>query len=139
MNIPNAARCYSLTQSVQIPKSMVGPTAGAKLRVVPQDADNNRAEHLVKTDHHDLRQQLVKVRIASACLLICVSSSIQAVAPVAMATLRAGPSEMVETILNQAQVAGVMPVGSADNIAFPAMQLNITATQVADKNAREFL
>ena len=60
---------------------------------------------------------------------------VQAVAPVAMATLRAGPSELVETILNQAQVAGVMPVGCADNIAFPAMQLNITATQVADKNA----
>ena len=56
-----------------------------------------------------------------------------------MATLCAGPTDMVETILNQAQVAGIMPVGLADNIAFPAMQLNITATQVADKHACKFV
>ena len=61
ISLPNASRCYTLTQSIQVPKSLVGPTASAKLHVVPKNLETNAPEQIVKVDHHDLRQKIVKV------------------------------------------------------------------------------
>ena len=61
INLPKASRCYTLAQSIQVPKSLVGPTAGAKLRLVPKNSDMNVPETIVKVDHHDLRRKIVNV------------------------------------------------------------------------------
>ena len=74
LSLPNVARCYNLTQSVQKPKSMVGPTAGAKIRVIPEDKANKIPEQVVKTEHHDLRRMLVQASTLHDCSRFLMSN-----------------------------------------------------------------
>ena len=55
----------------------------------------------------------------------------------AIAALECGPKEISDALKLQAQAISLPPVGYEGNYAFPAMQLNVTSTKVADDHAGE--
>lgn len=55
----------------------------------------------------------------------------------AIAALECGPKEISDALKLQAQAISLPPVGYVGNYAFPAMQLNVTSTKVADDRAGE--
>ncbi len=65
--------------------------------------------------------------------------ALQAVAPLAMTALEAGPRYISETLEEQADAVNVPRIGCARNGAFPTFQLNIASTKEASDDAGEFL
>ena len=59
LNVRNAPRCYTLAQSYQVPRNLVGPTAGAKVNMGEEPSA-----------HLKLREQVIKVRVTEALLSI---------------------------------------------------------------------
>ncbi|KAI0709813.1 hypothetical protein C8Q76DRAFT_798600 [Earliella scabrosa] len=103
-NVVNAPRCYTLAQSYQVQKNVVGPTASAKIGM--GEAPN---AHLL------LRQEIVK-----AAALVAISS------------LETAPAEISMALRRQAEVINLPHIGYEGNYAFPTMQANFAATQSPD-------
>ena len=61
VNLSNGERCYTLAQSHQNAKNLTGPTAGAKAVLVRPDIRNDIPECVEKTEHHEIRERLIKV------------------------------------------------------------------------------
>ncbi len=59
----------------------------------------------------------------------------QAVAPLAMTALQAGPTYISETLEQQADAVNLPRIGCVKNCAFPTVQLNIASTKEASENA----
>ncbi|KAI0741221.1 hypothetical protein C8Q76DRAFT_791562 [Earliella scabrosa] len=62
---------------------------------------------------------------------------IKAVAPVGIRALEFGPKHISAALKTQAELVSLPRVGSADNYAFPTMQLNIASARPADALANE--
>ncbi|RPD67620.1 hypothetical protein L226DRAFT_577099 [Lentinus tigrinus ALCF2SS1-7] len=107
INIRTSHRCYTVAQSYQTPRNLVGPTVGMKV-AMGEDA----------SDHQLLRKEIV-----------------EAAAPLAIQALEAGLTEYSAALKLQAHVTNLVPVGYEGNYAFPTFQQNITPTQRADSLA----
>ena len=76
VNLSNGERCYTLAQSHQNVKNLTGPTAGAKAVLVRPDIRNDIPECVEKTEHHEIRERLIKVSCSRSrphhlCLIVC--------------------------------------------------------------------
>ena len=63
INVEGAARCYTLGQSYQIPRNLVGPCAGSKI-----------AKDKELSEHHKLRQTILNVSLLydAPCMFMCI-------------------------------------------------------------------
>ncbi|KAI0705690.1 hypothetical protein C8Q76DRAFT_801423 [Earliella scabrosa] len=107
LNVRNAPRCYTLAQSYQVQRNIVGPAAGAKISMGDPPSD-----HLL------LRKEIL-----------------EAAAPLAIAALESSPPEFATAMRRQADVTNLPRVGFDGNYAFPTFQANFAATQEADEDA----
>ncbi|RDX41183.1 hypothetical protein OH76DRAFT_1489674 [Lentinus brumalis] len=104
VHVSTSERCYTLVQSYQAPRNLVGPSAGVKI-AMDEEPD----------DHILLREKIIKAAM-----------------PLAIACLEAGCDKICHALKVQAEVTNLPRVGYEGNYAFPTAQFNISSTKLAD-------
>ena len=114
VSIEKDKRCYQLATSFQVQKLLSAPAANTKV-------------HEIKKDH-DAKMRFEILKVGYTAHLKCPDLIVyQTGAETALPGLKKGPKNMLPALKRQADVAALPRVGSSENVAWPAMQLNLVS------------